>query len=134
MATLSENIEKAIYFIKQYCEIINRTAVNVVLPDGLTAVGANSFNTCRTLKSVVIPSGCSAINGAAFASCTALQSVTIPASVTSIGNNAFMSCTALTTVYYGGSKEQWNKITVGTGNEYLENVTIIFNSASFNSV
>ena len=39
---------------------------------------------------------------------------------------SFDGCTSLTTVYYGGTKEQWDAITIGSGNEPLHNANIIF--------
>ena len=64
----------------------------------------------------------------AFKNCTSLTSVTIPNSIASIGNEAFAGCTSLTTVFYTGTEEQWNNITIAsTGNENLRNATIIYN-------
>lgn len=56
------------------------------------------------------------------------RSVTIPDSVTSIGNYAFGGCPSLTDVYYSGTKENWNAITISNGNEPLTNATIHYNS------
>jgi len=47
----------------------------------------------------------------AFGYCTSLTSITIPDSVTSIGSSAFYNCTSLKNVYYGGTIENWCKIT-----------------------
>ena len=59
-----------------------------------------------------------------FYSCRSLTKVTIPNSVTAIDDDAFHSCDKLTDVYYGGTKEQWNAITVNVGNDPLLNATI----------
>ena len=56
-----------------------------------------------------------------------LKSVSIPASVTNIGYAAFWG-TGLTDVYYGGSKEQWRKISVGDFNQKLTGANIHYNS------
>ena len=62
----------------------------------------------------------------AFYNCTSMTSITIPNSVTSIGGNAFYNCSTLTDVYYDGSEEEWNKITIATNNTPLQNATIHF--------
>ena len=59
---------------------------------------------------VVIPEGVTAIGGKAFLNCTSLTSVTIPASVTSIGDDAFYGCAKLKEVQFKDTKAQWQAI------------------------
>ena len=47
----------------------------------------------------------------------------IPDGVTSIGNYAFYKCTSLTSVYYGGTKDEWSEISIGSINSPLTNAT-----------
>jgi hypothetical protein len=54
--------------------------------------------------------------------------VTIPDSVTSIGYEAFYYCSSLTEVYYNGSAAEWNSISIGSYNDYLENATLYYYS------
>ena len=70
----------------------------VSLPNGLTHIGGNAFNSCTSLTSVTIPNNVTSIGGSAFYYCIGLTSVTIPNSVTSIGGRAFYYCTGLTSV------------------------------------
>ena len=56
------------------------------------------------------------INHYAFYECINLISITIPDSVTSIGEYAFLYCSNLTSVYYKGTQERWNKLSIGYGN------------------
>ena len=53
--------------------------------------------------------------------------VTIPSTVKTIGGSAFDGCRGLTTVYYTGTEEQWNSISIGKYNTYLTNAEIIYN-------
>ena len=108
-------------------------ATNVVIPDGVTSIGAGVFNGfisletvtipesvknigagafsyCVSLKTIEFPEGTENIGEGAFASCTSLESVTIPKSMKSIGVWAFRYCTEIKTVQYGGTKDDWNKI------------------------
>ena len=64
------------------------------------------------------------IGNYAFLRCTSLKEVVIPQSVTSIGDSAFDGCDELTTVYYRGSKEQWDSI-IGSNKDALTGVQII---------
>ena len=75
---------------------------------------------CTSLKAVIIPRGVTEIGAIAFAGCTELRAVTIPSSVTSIGvgaydenRGAFSDCPSLT-IYGEKDSEaetyakQWN--------------------------
>lgn len=100
---------------------------SVIIPDSVTSIGGSAFRDCSKLTSITIPDGITSINPFAFDGCTSLESVTIPDGVTSIGNAAFQSCTSLTAVNYFGSKEEWDKIDIGTSNEPLQNAKIVYN-------
>lgn len=77
-------------------------------------------------KNTLIPDSVTCIDEGAFYGCTELQSITIPDSVTSIGESAFEKCDSLKDVYYSGTQEQWNAITVGKFNENLLNAAVHF--------
>ena len=74
----------------------------------------------------IIPDGITTIPMYTFRNCTELTSVTIPDSVTSINYSAFDGCTNLQTVYYGGTKSQWNNISIGSDNSCLTQATRIY--------
>ncbi len=71
---------------------------DVVIPQGVTAIGKDAFENCKNLTSVTIPDGVTSIGNYAFARCTSLTNVVIPYGVTSIGESAFQQCTSLTSV------------------------------------
>ena len=101
---------------------------SVIIGYGVTSIGNYAFEDCTSLTSVTIPDSVTGIGNMAFEDCTSLASVTIPDSVTSIGNSAFSACTSLKDVYYSGSEEEWNKISIGSDNSGLKKATIHFNS------
>lgn len=81
----------------------------------------------NTRTSYTIPAGVVSIGMFAFVECTNITSVIIPKTVTNIDFSAFLACRNLTDVYYSGTEEQWNEITIGSDNESLINAKIHFN-------
>ncbi len=73
---------------------------------------------------VIIEDGVTDIGKSAFESCDGLTDITIPYSVTSIGEYAFYKCESLTDVYYQGTQESWNEISIGNYNENLTSANI----------
>jgi hypothetical protein len=51
----------------------------------------------------------------------------LPNTITSIGDNAFYFSQPLN-IYYNGTEEQWNAITIGNDNNGITNGTIYYNS------
>ncbi len=78
------------------------------------------------IKSVTISDGVTNIGDNAFFECITLTDITIPDSIASIGENAFYGC-SVTETNYNGSSEQWNGVTVESGNSCLLS-TLIFES------
>jgi hypothetical protein len=102
--------------------------LDVTIGNNVTTIGDLMFNNCTSLTNITIPEFVFYIYESAFANCSNLKSVTIGENVSSIYNKAFIGCTALTDVYYTGTEEKWNKISIGTDNAPLENATIHFGS------
>lgn len=87
------------------------------------------FIGCINLKKAILPSTVENINDQMFMFCKNLMQIYIPSSVISIESNAFGECANLQTVYFGGTEEEWKKITIGKeNNESLKNANVIFNS------
>lgn len=99
---------------------------NIVIPGSITKINSMTFSNCSGLESVTMNNGVTEIGEAAFDGCSSITVVTIPASVTIIGGNVFSSRN-ITDVYYLGTEEQWNNITMSLGNENLTSATIHYN-------
>lgn len=67
----------------------------VVIDNGVTHIGGNSFHECSALTKVTISNSVKSIGMQAFRACTSLTTVTIPNGVNSIGQQAFSGCSSL---------------------------------------
>ena len=105
-----------------------KSLTEMTIPDSVTSIGESAFENCTSLTSITIPNSVTSIGYQAFYDCTSLTSITIPNGITSIGASAFFGCNKLEDVYYTGTKEEWNKITLGGYNECLTNSTMHYNS------
>ena len=101
---------------------------NVTLPPNLITFGDWAFTGCTSLSKITIPDGVTSISRGLFYFCHSLASVTIPDSVTSIGQVAFKECDGLTDIYYTGTKNQWNRISISTDNDSLISATVHYNT------
>ncbi|MCR5361487.1 MAG: leucine-rich repeat protein [Bacteroidales bacterium] len=107
---------------------------NIEIPNSVTSIGNQAFQGCKGLTSIEIPSSVTSISDGMFYECTGLTSIEIPSSVTSIGSDAFNGCSvltsiviprsvtsigsvfwrcdALTTVYYAGTEDDREAMTI----------------------
>lgn len=97
---------------------------SVTLPQKMTRIGENMFMNCGALTKLTIPAGVEEIGGLAFGSCSSLCSLTIPNTVAyRIGAAAFADCNSLKDIYYGGTEDVWNRISINT--QWNPNVTTV---------
>ena len=119
----------------------------VTIGKGITAIAKNTFSSCKNLSNLTIGSNVTTIGDSAFAYCYGLTSVTLPDSVTtlanyafkscselatitfgedikSIGYGAFINCTKLTDVYFEGKTNEWNAVSISSGNDNLTKANI----------
>ena len=106
---------------------------SVSLPDSVLSIGDRAFAECSGLTSVVVPDAVTSIGEHAFYYCAGLKSITIPKTVTSIGWWAFENCDVLGSIYFAGTRQQWeNLLTDEYGNEitlcsFYENIRVHYN-------
>ena len=110
----------------------NETLEKVVLPNNLKEIGDASFWGCDKLTNIEIPNTVPSIGKCAFVSCNSLNNIKIPSNVITIGVEAFLDCTSLKNVNYTGTMEQWQQISIGSGNSVLTNAQIICTDGTLN--
>ena len=93
------------YTIHENTEIIAEHALagckkltSIKVPDSVTVIGSEAFDSCTGLESVVLGSGVQSIEDKAFYFCEKLTSINLPASLESIGFNAFSYCMTLPSI------------------------------------
>ena len=106
--------------------VFEMSAVTSVTIGGYIEAIGSAFINCQTLKTVVIEDGVKTIGYSAFDMCTNLTAVTIPVSVTTISSFAFANCYSLKDIYYDGTEEQWESISIAPFNEELDRMKIHF--------
>ena len=106
---------------------------NLIIPNSVKSIGSTAFDGCTNLKNVKLPYDLNTLEIYTFYRCKNLETVTIPQNLTKIENYAFylegsfMSLTkSIKDVYYQGTQESWNNITVGSLNANLTTANIHF--------
>ena len=94
----------------------------VVIPDGVTRIGADAFAQCRRLTVAKLPEGVDKVEARTFEGCAQLVEVRLPDGLVTIGDRAFLGCCSL------GAVEMPESLT-SLGNEAfalsgLESVTL----------
>lgn len=83
----------------------------IQFPDTIEMVGSYAFYGCESLTNIRLSEKIYEIGSYAFDGCTGLKTIIIPKGLGIIGKDVFANCTALTDIYYGGTQEDWNKVT-----------------------
>ena len=113
--------------------------VTVTIGPAVESVPANLFHISDSdpavrrpkIKTVIFENGATEIGSQAFRNCDKMTSLTLPNSIETISENAFYGCSSLTDVYYNGTQEEWNEVTILSGNDVFNSVTMHFHTHSF---
>lgn len=89
----------------------NKSIVSVTIPGSVRVIGGLAFSGCANLTECIIPDGTCIIEDYAFNFCSSLKSVDIANSVESIGGHAFIGCRSLA---YVKLPDNLNKIEMAT--------------------
>ena len=68
---------------------------SIVIPDSVTKIGEKAFNSCKGATSITLGSGLREIGKTAFSDCNALTTISFPDKLETIGESAFSGCNNL---------------------------------------
>ena len=120
--TIPDSVTTIEYYAFGACDSL----ADIIIPNSVKNIGNLAFADCYNLKSISIPNKVTSIGISTFANCSNLESVILSDSITSIGGSAFSGCTNIENVYYCGTKEKWETISIESDNESLINSKITF--------
>lgn len=95
--------------------------LQLIMSDSIEEIGANAFAQCSGLRRCDLPTEIKTIGANAFGSAI-FDYIIIPNTVESIGSNAFGACSNMKYVFYLGTPDEWNNITIDSGNDGFKNV------------
>ena len=116
---ISIEIPNSVIYIGNYAFYYCHSLADVIIGNHVKSIGYRAFLSCINLSSINIPDSVVSIKASAFESCESLEEVTIGKGVTSIGDSAFAGCYKLSRVYYIGTIDDWENITIGSNNTYI---------------
>ncbi len=86
------------YYIYTPWQLSKAALKNILISDGVKAIGNSAFKGCTLLASVSVSDSVTKIGDEAFGNCTSLSFLNLGKSVGSIGNSAFYNCVTLGSV------------------------------------
>lgn len=104
----------------------HETLKKVKLPDTINSIGKYAFAKCDKLQSIKIPQKVVTLDDSTFSYCFSLKSLFIYNTLTSIGNYVFDVC-PLEKIYYSGSEEEYNNISVASNNDSIKGASVFYN-------
>ncbi len=75
-------------------------------------IAKDTFAGNGTVTDIILPSSIERLPKGAFAGCSGLRNITIPTRARFIAEKTFDGCISLENVYYEGTEEEWDMITV----------------------
>lgn len=155
LLSISVADENTVYHAKDDCLIKTSSNTltlgcrNSLIPNYVVTIAEGAFKNCNQLRTIVIPSSVKEIGSEAFYYCTGIEEITVegealekighnafvyclklqiislPKSVKSVGSHAFLYCISLENLTYGGTEEEWSKITFGKEWKYKTPLAVI---------
>lgn len=112
-----------------YCSMYEDETIEIIrylgsesivhIPSGMNGrevvgISTRAFENVDTVEEVYLPATIKELPAKLFDNCDLLHAVYIPATVTKIGKYFITDCPEFTIIRFGGTEEQWNKISKGS--------------------
>ncbi len=91
------------------------TPLNLIIPNGVTAIASGAFTNCSSLISVTLPGSVTNLGDYAFSACTNLTSVYFASNAPSVDSTVFAGDPAGLAVYYLYGTTGWNAFAADCG-------------------
>ena len=111
-------IPNSVTSISDYVFYSCKNLQNIELGNNVTHIGESAFSECN-ISCIYIPNMVETIGTRAFDDCSNLGKVYLPKSLKIIGDGVFDFWDSNIEYYYCGTEEDWDDITIGSGNYYL---------------
>lgn len=95
----------------------------VIIEEGVTGIGEQAFYGCKQIEEISLPNTLESIGKNALFGCSSLTEILLPKTISTVGNMAFKG-TNISKVYYAGSEEAFQNISIGSSNDELINASI----------
>ena len=122
----NNNWENSVLYIGTHLIKNTSTVSDLTIKPGTTTIAENAFQ-YTSIRTIRMPSSLIVIGERAFAN-SSIRKVIMNTSVALIFDYAFYSCYGLTDVYYAGTENEWNDITILSNNSYLTEANIHYKS------
>lgn len=117
-------IDNALYIDNYLIKVRDFSVTEYEFSPKTIGIAEQVFSSCDSLTSITLPAGLKYISEGVFEDCQNLKYVIIGDALESIDSLAFSYCVSLTDVYYEGTTEMWNAISIGNGNTSLTDATL----------
>ena len=94
----------------------------VIISEGVETIGKNAFAFCYSLCNLSIPDSVTTIEENAFNECDKINTIILGSGISKIGKGAFQHCAQFTRIFYNGTPESWDSITIDSLNTEFEYV------------
>ena len=88
----------------------NHNITSVIIPGTIKNLTSFTFSNCINIKEVKLNEGVKCIECGAFKGCISLEKAILPKSLTCIQKIVFEDCKSLHTIYFTGTKQEWENI------------------------
>ena len=122
---LPRSLKSIDYWAFYHCSSLKE----IIVGGNMEEISNYTFQDCSGLLQVVVLEPVNRLGFNCFDGCTSMKDLYLPDSLETIDQYALNNCPALQDIWYAGTEEQWNKVTLGSGNEEaLSQVSVHFES------